>query len=184
MLSITNNSCGLKPLLIFKWNINTWILNNISNSQNHFNVSNPHFSSELWQKLSFYSSRLFSGHFLIHPPLSGKLISLKCKCDHVKPLLKTLQWLPRVQNKIQVPQRDGWGLIPACLSLLTPLVTVNFPKIPIWSGFSLLMGFPLFEIPFLPLCLNSVSSYLSSNRITPSVFQVSLPVFPSDVIFF
>lgn len=158
MLSITNSSCRLKPLLIFKWNINTWILNDISKSQNHFNVSNPHFSSELLQKLSFYSSRLFSGHFLIHPPLSGKLISLKCKYGHVKPLLKTLQWHPRVQNKIRVPQRDGWGLIPACLGLLTPLVTVNFPKIPICSGFSLLMGFPLFEIPFLPLCLNSVSS--------------------------
>lgn len=124
---------------IFKWNINTWILNDISKSQNHY-VSNPHFSSELLQKLSFYSSRLFSGYFLIHPPLSGKLISLKCKCGHVKPLLKTLQWHPRVQNKIQVPQRDGWGLIPACLGLLTPLVTVNFPKI--WSGFSILMRFP------------------------------------------
>ena len=62
----------------------------VQNPQIILNISNPHFSSELLQKSSFYSSRLFSDHFLIHPPHSGNLISLKCKCEYVRPLLKTL----------------------------------------------------------------------------------------------
>ena len=61
----------------------------IQDPQIILNISNPHFSSELLQKPSFYSSKLFSDHFLILPPHSGNLISLKCKCEHVKPLLKT-----------------------------------------------------------------------------------------------
>ena len=62
----------------------------VQNPQIILNISNPHFSSELLQKSSFYSSRLFSDHFLIHRPHSGNLISLKCKCEYVKPPLKTL----------------------------------------------------------------------------------------------
>ena len=62
----------------------------VQNPQIILNISNPHFTSELLQKSSFYSSRLFSDRFLIHPPHSGNVISLKCKCEYVKPLFKTL----------------------------------------------------------------------------------------------
>ena len=66
-----------------------------------------------------------------------------------------------------MPLCEGWVLIPARLSLFSSLVTVNFLEIPIRSGFSLLMGFPLFGKPSLPLCLNSVYFSLAQAKLLP-----------------